>query len=109
MRPAVLGLHDAQLAPHRGDDEDGGVGGGERDVELIAVLLGPQLRLVPADREVEGEEPAKNINSLDNQTMVPTATMFGRVAGPCPGMLGTGPAKACSGSPLHSPRAPLCR
>ncbi|CCH69815.1 hypothetical protein BN10_360022 [Phycicoccus elongatus Lp2] len=23
--------------------------------------------------------------------MVPTATMLGRVAGPCPGMLGTGP------------------
>ena len=90
MGLAVFGLVNAQLAPHRGDDEDGGVGGGEGDVELSRALC-PQLRLVPADREVEGEEAAKNINSLDNQTMVPTATMLGRVAGPCPGMLGTGP------------------
>ncbi|GGL22529.1 hypothetical protein GCM10012283_00700 [Phycicoccus endophyticus] len=35
---------------------------------------------------------AKNISSLESQTMVPTATMFGRVAGPWPGMDGTGPA-----------------
>ena len=28
------------------------------------------------------KRPAKNISSEDNQTMVPTATMLGRVAGP---------------------------
>ena len=28
--------------------------------------------------------PAKNISSLESHTMVPTATMLGRVAGPCP-------------------------
>src|SRR4051794_24406852 len=31
--------------------------------------------------------PAKNISSLESQTMVPTETMLGRETGPWPGML----------------------
>src|SRR6476660_6548048 len=33
--------------------------------------------------------PAKNINSLESHTMVPTDTMLGRETGPWPGMLPT--------------------
>ncbi|GAA4715986.1 hypothetical protein GCM10025782_11030 [Pedococcus ginsenosidimutans] len=33
------------------------------------------------------KRPAKNISSLESQTIVPTDTMLGRETGPCPGML----------------------
>src|SRR5664279_2451967 len=47
---------------------------------------------------------AKNINSDDNQTMVPTATMFGRVGGPWPGVVSIATALATSDIVRSAPR-----
>ena len=78
LHVAPLGREHAHLAGHRGEHQDRGVDRRERHVEQAGSPAPTGPGRIERSVKYIANSAAKNISSLESQTMVPTETMFGR-------------------------------